>query len=88
MERASDILYGPEPAEVRSRMQMAGLKLYPLFCLSMFEHNWINAELGIWGKEEYVRRFFGVVNWKKASETFSKFHEGSFNRNAGQRRGN
>ena len=34
----------------------------------------MSAGLGVWGKEEYVRRFFKVVDWKKASEAFSKFY--------------
>ncbi|KAL4241474.1 hypothetical protein ABKN59_000104 [Abortiporus biennis] len=42
-----------------------GEKLYPLLCLSMHEHAWVAAGYGVWGKQEYVKRFWSVVNWEK-----------------------
>ncbi|KAL5527537.1 hypothetical protein ACEPAG_6338 [Sanghuangporus baumii] len=57
----------------RGMAHQRGSRLYPLFALSLFEHTWLSAGLGVWGKEEYVRRFFDVVDWKRAGEIYSKF---------------
>lgn len=50
-----------------------GTKLYPLFCLSVHEHAWLTAGYGIWGKEEYLKRFWTVLDWKKVSDAFNTF---------------
>ena len=69
--RSPDTATGSEGMARHARH--VGNKLYPLFCLSLYEHTWLSAGLGVWGKEEYVRRFFTVVNWKRVSEKFRKF---------------
>ena len=50
-----------------------GTQLYPLFCLSVHEHAWLTAGYGIWGKEEYLKRFWTVLDWKKVSDAFHTF---------------
>ena len=50
-----------------------GTQLYPLFCLSVHEHAWLTAGYGVWGKEEYLKRFWTVLDWKKVSDAFSLF---------------
>lgn len=50
-----------------------GTHLYPLFCLSVHEHAWLTAGYGIWGKEEYLKRFWTVLDWKKVSDLFERF---------------
>ena len=50
-----------------------GTHLYPLFCLSVHEHAWLTAGYGIWGKEEYLKRFWTVLDWKKVSDAFNLF---------------
>ena len=50
-----------------------GTHLYPLFCLSVHEHAWLTAGYGIWGKEEYLKRFWTVLDWKKVSDAFHLF---------------
>jgi len=50
-----------------------GTQLYPLFCLSVHEHAWLTAEYGIWGKEEYLKRFWTVLDWKKVSDAFNNY---------------
>ena len=49
-----------------------GTQLYPLFCLSVHEHAWLGG-YGIWGKEEYLKRFWNVLDWKKVSDAFELF---------------
>ncbi|KAG8802950.1 hypothetical protein FRC17_006306 [Serendipita sp. 399] len=39
----------------------------PLMCISVHEHMWMAGGYGVWGKEEYLRRLWPVVNWKKIS---------------------
>lgn len=50
-----------------------GTHLYPLFCLSVHEHAWLTAGYGIWGKEEYLKKFWTVLDWKKVSDAFHHF---------------
>jgi Fe-Mn family superoxide dismutase len=50
-----------------------GRDLYPLFCVSVHEHAWLSAGYGIWGKEEYLKRFWTVLDWEKVSGAFTKF---------------
>jgi len=49
-----------------------GDTLYPLFCLSVYEHAWMSAGYGVWGKEEWVKKFWTVVDWGKVSANYAK----------------
>ena len=51
-------------------LRSAGDDLSPLMCLSVHEHAWMSAGLGVWGKEEYLKRFWSVVDWRKVSEVY------------------
>ncbi|KIM33454.1 hypothetical protein M408DRAFT_19745 [Serendipita vermifera MAFF 305830] len=50
-----------------NRWRGDGDDLSPLMCISVHEHMWMAGGYGIWGKEEYLRRFWNVVNWGKVS---------------------
>jgi superoxide dismutase, Fe-Mn family len=52
------------------RVAGTGKTLHPLFCVSVFEHAWMSAGYGVWGKEEYMRRFWAVVDWEKANSRY------------------
>lgn len=41
-----------------------GQYLYPLLCVSMFEHAWL-GDYGFWGKERYMTHFWDCVNWER-----------------------
>lgn len=60
----------------RRAAHQRGSRLYPLCVLSLFEHTWLSAGLGVWGKEEYVHRFFDVVDWGKVQKIYSTFAPG------------
>ncbi|TDL29795.1 manganese and iron superoxide dismutase [Rickenella mellea] len=49
-----------------------GDSLYPLFCISVHEHAWMSAGYGVWGKEEYLKRFWTCVDWATVSDDFTK----------------
>ena len=51
-------------------LRSAGDDLSPLMCISVHEHAWMSAGLGVWGKEEYLRRFWSVVDWRKVSDVY------------------
>lgn len=72
LDRSAESL--PVSEAQRLKAFSEGNKVYPLFCLSIHEHAWMSAGLGVWGKEEYVRRFFSVLDWKSISATYEKFH--------------
>jgi superoxide dismutase, Fe-Mn family len=42
--------------------------LFPLLSVSVHEHAWIGAGYGVWGKEEYLKRFWNAVNWAQVSK--------------------
>lgn len=44
-----------------------GKNLYPLLCVSVFEHAWL-GDYGLWGKERYLQRFWDAVNWTRAEQ--------------------
>ncbi|PKI83601.1 hypothetical protein MVES_002671 [Malassezia vespertilionis] len=44
-----------------------GDQLYPLFCVSIFEHAWL-GDYGFWGKERYLTNFWECVNWERAEQ--------------------
>lgn len=49
-----------------------GTTLFPLLCVSVHEHAWVGAGYGVWGKEEYMRRFWTVVDWAKVVKLYEK----------------
>ncbi|KAI0069168.1 hypothetical protein BV25DRAFT_1874747 [Artomyces pyxidatus] len=50
-----------------------GETLFPLFCISVQEHAWLGAGYGVWGKEEYLKRFWSCLDWEKVSVEFEKW---------------
>ncbi|KAH9843730.1 uncharacterized protein C8Q71DRAFT_11812 [Rhodofomes roseus] len=60
------------PTDTASRIRKVGETLYPLFCVSVHEHAWL-PEYGVWGKEEYMKRFWTVLDWAKVVERYKMF---------------
>ncbi|KAF7980916.1 hypothetical protein HWV62_36119 [Athelia sp. TMB] len=50
-----------------------GETLFPLFCVSVHERSWMAAGYGVWGKEEWLKQFWTVLDWAKVSEAYAKF---------------
>ena len=50
-----------------------GETLYPLFCVSVHERAWISAGFGVWGKEEWLKHFWTVLDWNKVSDAYAKW---------------
>ncbi|KAF9468799.1 hypothetical protein BDZ94DRAFT_1317388 [Collybia nuda] len=48
-----------------------GETLFPLFCVSVHEHAWISAGYGVWGKEEWLKKFWTVLDWAKVSNAYT-----------------
>ena len=53
-------------------VKKVGDTLLPLMCVSVHEHAWVGAGYGVWGKEEYMKRFWSVANWAQASTLYEK----------------
>jgi superoxide dismutase, Fe-Mn family len=49
-----------------------GDMVYPLFCVSVHEHAWVSHR-GVWGKEQYLKDFWKVLDWHKVSMLFEKW---------------
>lgn len=45
--------------------------IHPLLCLSLHPHVYI-PDYGIWGKEEYIRNFWGNVDWELVYQRYQK----------------
>ncbi|RPD62027.1 manganese and iron superoxide dismutase [Lentinus tigrinus ALCF2SS1-7] len=58
--------------------QKIGDMLYPLLCVSVHEHAWVGAGYGVWGKEEYMKRFWSVVDWEKVNRLYEKVHPSKY----------
>ena len=50
--------------------QHVGDIIYPLFCLPVYEHAWMSAGFGVWGKEDWLKEFWTVLDWSKVSKAF------------------
>ncbi|KIY45940.1 hypothetical protein FISHEDRAFT_48500 [Fistulina hepatica ATCC 64428] len=53
-------------------MLNASVTLFPLFCVSVHEHNWLSAGFGVWGKEAWMREFWSVLDWEKVNKQFGR----------------
>ncbi|GAA5819961.1 hypothetical protein JCM11251_005426 [Rhodosporidiobolus azoricus] len=49
-----------------------GKSLHPLLCLSVHPHCYIE-DYGVWGRDEYVKKWWGAVDWKKVEEAYEAF---------------
>ncbi|KAL8279208.1 hypothetical protein RQP46_008464 [Phenoliferia psychrophenolica] len=49
-----------------------GRSILPLACISLHPHCYL-ADYGVWGREEYVRRWFGAVDWQKVEASYDRF---------------
>ena len=52
------------------KLQNVGDIIYPLFCLPVYEHAWMSAGFGVWGKEDWLKEFWTVLDWEKVSLAF------------------
>lgn len=49
-----------------------GQSLHPLACISVHPHCYL-ADYGLWGRDEYVRKWWTAVDWKKVEDAFDAF---------------
>ena len=56
-------------------MMYLGEVLYPLFCVSVHEHAWMSAGYGVWGKEEWLKKFWTVLDWEKVSRSYKAIYD-------------
>lgn len=48
-----------------------GNHVYPLLCVSVFEHAWL-GDYGFWGKERYLANFWECINWERAEQLWGE----------------
>lgn len=58
----------------RASPEVMGDILTPLLCVSVHEHAWV-PDYGIWGKEEYLKQYWTVVNWERVGSALTKAHQ-------------
>jgi Fe-Mn family superoxide dismutase len=51
----------------KGRDLISGEILYPLFCLPVYEHTWMSAGYGVWGKEQWLKEFWSVLDWRRVN---------------------
>ncbi|KAF8520084.1 Manganese/iron superoxide dismutase [Gautieria morchelliformis] len=54
-------------ATEQDKSDVIGDILTPLLCVSVQEHAWVGGGYGVWGKEEYLKQFWTVVNWERVA---------------------
>ena len=59
-----------EPITKTDLLDASEQVLFPLFCVSVHEHAWMAAGYGIWGKEEWLKKFWTVLDWEKVSKSY------------------
>ncbi|KAG6896674.1 hypothetical protein C0992_006747 [Termitomyces sp. T32_za158] len=70
----SDTSSRPKPNRDTSDLLQLGETLYPLFCVSVYEHAWMAAGYGVWGKEAWLKEFWTVLDWEKVSKAYAKVY--------------
>lgn len=56
--------------DAAARIPSVGDCLYPLFCIPTYEHAWMSAGFGVWGKENWLKEFWTVLDWEKVSKLY------------------
>ncbi|PPQ66288.1 hypothetical protein CVT26_010972 [Gymnopilus dilepis] len=75
-------LYGerPKESEVQGKTEPSilsvGKMIYPLFCIPVYEHAWMSAGFGVWGKEAWLTELWAVLDWQKISFAYKMAREG------------
>jgi Fe-Mn family superoxide dismutase len=46
--------------------------LWPLFCVSVHERNWLAAGHGVWGQERWLAQFWPVLDWARVSRRYDE----------------
>ncbi|GAA6006945.1 hypothetical protein JCM10207_009148 [Rhodosporidiobolus poonsookiae] len=55
-----------------SSQAQIGRSLHPLACVSVHPHCYLE-DYGLWGRDEYVRKWWGAVDWRKVEEAYEAF---------------
>jgi len=63
------------PKTASDRLQNVGNVIYPLFCVPVYEHAWMSAGFGVWGKEDWLKEFWTVLDWEKVSKAYANVHK-------------
>jgi superoxide dismutase, Fe-Mn family len=61
--------FGPHSAN-RKGFHNGALKSLPILCLKVWEHQWL-LDYGITGKEEYVRNWWGRIDWDEVQTLYN-----------------
>ena len=64
------------PVTTSDKLQNVGNVIYPLFCIPVYEHAWMSAGFGVWGKEDWLKEFWTVLDWEKVSKAYEHAQKG------------
>jgi len=53
-------------------IEARGEELFPLLCVSVHERDWL-PDYGMWGKEEYLMRFWECVDWSRVHRLWETY---------------
>jgi len=63
MSMSNNVFSPPVERDILRR----GEYLNPLLCISVHEHAWMSSGYGVWGKEEYIKKFWTAVDWERVT---------------------
>ncbi|KAG9000312.1 hypothetical protein FRB90_011836 [Tulasnella sp. 427] len=70
IRQATETLIKAPQSEERSGL---GRDLIPLLTCSIHEHCWLRDH-GVWGKKEYLKEFWSVVDWRKLGTSYERLY--------------
>jgi Fe-Mn family superoxide dismutase len=63
----------PDGPPAPTSLDTLGQTLYPLFCVSVYEHTWMAGGYGVWGRETYLERFWSCLDWAAVKEAYTLY---------------
>lgn len=66
----SKILFGARQHQASS----VGRAIHPLACVSTHPHCYFE-DYGLWGRDEYVKNWWGAVDWRKVEQAYDQFRQ-------------
>lgn len=69
-ENSADGMQLPERPASLDRL---GQTMFPLFCVNVHEYAWMAGGYGVWGREQYLERFWSCLDWAAVRDAYISY---------------